>query len=398
MTSLPLEGLRVLDLTRALAGPYCTSLLGDLGADVIKVEALPTGDASRLWGPFDGDRSLYFFSANRNKRSVAITFRSDEGRRLLGRLADHVDVIVENFRLGVLRDIGLAPEVLRARRPGLVIASVTGFGPVGPDRDAAGLDQIAQGMSGLMSVTGSGGEGPLRVGIPIIDIVSGITAAFSVAAAVAARNDGRGGAHVQTSLLENALSVMTFQAQRYLSIGEVPGPQGNHHPVISPYGVFRAADGPVNIAVGSQRQWRTLCELIGAPELADDERFADGPRRLAARDALTAELERRLAVRPVAEWLPAIRAAGIPCGPIRAMDEVFSDPQVAALEVVKDVGGEPLMRGPVWVDGVSAPIRRPPPELGEHTREVLAEIGMTTEEIDDLVAADIVRAASETGR
>ncbi|MWA03507.1 CoA transferase [Actinomadura sp. LD22] len=393
MAPLPLDGLRVLDLTRAMAGPYCTSLLGDLGADVVKVEALPAGDASRLWGPFDGPRSVYFDSANRNKRSVALTFRSEQGRRLLARLAERADVIVENFRPGVLSAIGLDPDELRARRPELVIAGVTGYGPVGPDRDAGGLDQIAQGMSGLMSVTGdAGGGGPLRVGIPIIDIVSGMACALGVAAAVAGRARG-GGAHVQTSLLENALAVMTFQAQRYLTLGEVPGPQGNHHPVISPYGVFRTADRPVNIAVGSQRQWRVVCELIGAPELADDPRFADVPARVEARDALTGELERRLGTRRADEWIADLRAAGIPCGPIHAMDGVFADPQVEAIGMVRDTGSGPLMRGPLWLDGSPAPIRRTPPALGEHTCEVLGEAGLTEAEIDALIAEGIVRQA-----
>lgn len=395
MASLPLDGLRVLDLTRAMAGPYCTSLLGDLGADVVKVEALPTGDASRLWGPFDGRRSVYFDSANRNKRSIAVTFRSDQGRRLLARLAGHADVIVENFRPGVLSAIGLDPDELRARRPELVIAGVTGYGPVGPDRDAGGLDQVAQGMSGLMSVTGTvEGDGPLRVGIPIIDIVSGMACALGVTAALAGRGRGGDGAHVQTSLLENALAVMTFQAQRYLTLGEVPGPQGNHHPVISPYGVFRTADRPVNIAVGSQRQWRVLCELIGAPRLAEDPRFADGPARVEARDALTAELELRLKTRPADEWIAELRAAGVPCGPIHTMDGVFGDPQVEALGMVRDTAqAGPVMRGPLWLDGAPAQVRLAPPALGEHTREVLAEVGLAAGEIDALIAEGTVRQA-----
>ncbi|TDD87986.1 CoA transferase [Actinomadura darangshiensis] len=398
MAPLPLDGLRVLDLTRAMAGPYCTSLLGDLGADVVKAEALPTGDASRLWGPFDGHRSVYFDSANRNKRSIAVAFRSEPGRRLLARLAADADVIVENFRPGVLAAIGLDPDELRARRPELVIAGVTGYGPVGPDRDAGGLDQIAQGMSGLMSVTGEmDGGGPLRVGIPIIDIVSGMTCALGIAAAVAGRRRGGAGAHVQTSLLENALAVMTFQAQRYLTLGEVPGPQGNDHPVISPYGVFRTADRPVNIAVGSQRQWRVLCELIGAPRLADDPRFADGAARVEARAALTAELEPRLRTRPADEWIADLRAAGIPCGPIHAMDGVFGDPQVEALGMVRDTAAGPLMRGPLWLDGSPAPVRRTPPALGEHTREVLAEAGLTAGEIDALIAEGVVRQAVRAG-
>jgi crotonobetainyl-CoA:carnitine CoA-transferase CaiB-like acyl-CoA transferase len=391
---LPLSGIRVVDLTRALAGPFCTALLGDLGADVIKVEGLPDGDATRAWPPLSGERSLYYLSANRNKRSIALDLRSPDGRSILADLVTGADVLVENFRPGVLVKLGLDRELLRCERPDLVIASVSGFGEVGPMRHDAGLDQVAQGMSGLMSVTGAGDQTPMRVGVPIIDMAAGMFTALGIVASLVGRAGTGRAPRVNTSLLESAISLMTFQAQRYLSNGEVPAPQGNDHPIISPYGTFHASDQPLNVAVGSQSQWAALCGVLGAPHLMTALAYAAPELRVANKAALYAELNELFGTRSAQHWLGGLRSAGVPCGPIYALDQVFADPQVQALEMVQrpvdSSWPDDLLRGPLWIDGHPSAIHRNPPELGEHTREVLGEIGYARTTIDHLLAAGVI--------
>ncbi|GAB3710397.1 CaiB/BaiF CoA transferase family protein [Nocardiopsis oceani] len=402
--ALPLDGITVMDLSRALAGPYCTALLGDLGAAIVKVESAKGGDSTRTWPPFEGDHSLYFDSTNRNKQSIAVDFYSKEGRRLLWGLATSADVLVENFRPGVLSTMGLDPEQLREANPGLVIASVSGFGTVGPLAQSAGLDQVAQAMSGLMSVTGPDADHPTRVGLPVMDIYAGLFTAVGICASLAGRDrqDGQG-RQVATSLLEAGLAISAFQGQNYLSTGAVPSPQGNNHPVLAPYGVFRTADIPAIIAVGSQAHWRVFCEVIGAPELTDDPRFATGRERSVNRDALTEQIEVRLAAKPGMEWVEALREAGVPTGPIYTYEQVFADPQVQALDMVQRVqrsdGSDlPLLRGPLNIDGEATPLRKAPPALGEDTRAVLGGLGLDEVQIAGLVDAGIVRQAATGGR
>jgi crotonobetainyl-CoA:carnitine CoA-transferase CaiB-like acyl-CoA transferase len=390
----PLAGVRVVDLTRALAGPFCTALLGDLGADVIKVEGLPKGDPTRHWPPFDGPRSLYYLSANRNKRSLALDLRSPEARVILAELVARADVLIENFRPEVLARLGLDRQRLSVERPDLVVASVSGFGEVGPMRNDAGLDQVAQGMSGFMSVTGAGENTPMRAGVPIVDMAAGMYTAVGIAASLAGRAATGRAVRVNTSLLESAVSLMTFQAQRYLSLGEVPGAEGNDHPIVSPYGTFRAADASINVAVGTEAQWHTLCEVLGGVELLTRAEYADPPRRSANRAALYAELNKLFAREPAHVWLDRLRAGGVPCGPIYAMDEVFADAQVQALGLVEAVpdehGVDNLLRGPLWVDGQASSIRRHPPGFGQHSREVLAEIGFDDEMINTWITSGVV--------
>lgn len=395
-TSLPLDGITVMDLSRALAGPYCTALLGDLGARIIKVESVKGGDSTRTWPPFEDDHSLYFDSTNRNKESIAVDFYSDQGRKLLWDLAASADVLVENFRPGVLATMGLDPEKLREVNPGLVIASVSGFGTTGPLAQAAGLDQVAQGMSGLMSVTGPDADSPTRVGVPVMDLYAGVFTAVGVCASLAGRagNGGRGH-QVGTSLLEAGLAISAFQGQNYLSTGTVPTPQGNNHPVLAPYGVFRTADIPAIIAVGNQAHWKTFCRIIGAPELEEDPRFAIGRDRSVHREELTRLIEERLQHRPGLEWIDEFRAAGIPTGPIYTYAQAFDDPQVQALQMVQHVqridgSPLPLLRGPLSVDGVATGVRKAPPALGEDTRSVLEGLGLDEDQIAGLVAAGIV--------
>lgn len=402
---LPLEEVVVMDLSRALAGPYCTALLGDLGADIIKVESAKGGDSTRTWPPFEDEHSLYFESTNRNKRSIAVDFYSEQGRQLLWDLAAEADVLVENFRPGVLAKMGLAPDQLREVNPGLIVASVSGFGTTGPLAQAAGLDQVAQGMSGLMSITGPDAESPTRVGVPVMDIYAGAFTAVSICAALAGRsgNDCRGH-DVGTSLLEAGLAISAFQGQNYLSTGTVPVPQGNEHPVLSPYGVFHTADIPVIIAVGNQTHWKSFCTIIDAVELEDDPRFALGRYRSENRAELTGLIEQKLTNRPGLEWIEAFRSVGIPTGPIYNYAQAFEDPQVQALQMVQhtqrlDGSPLPLLRGPLNIDGEATGIRKTPPTLGEDTRAVLEELGLDEAQITGLIETGIVQeTAVETVR
>lgn len=395
-TAGPLAGITVLDLSRALAGPYATALLADMGATVIKVESVKDGDSSRSWPPFENEHSLYFDSANRGKSSVAVDFYTPEGKNLLRKLALEADVLIENFRPGVLANMGLDPKELRASNPGLIVASITGFGATGPLARTAGLDQVAQGMSGLMSVTGQDAENMYRFGVPIVDMCAGIFAAYGMAAALAERARTGEGLDISTSLLESALALSAFQGQRYLSNGEVPVPHGNDHPVLAPYGVFKTADIPVIISVGNDKQWLQLCALLGDPGLAEEADYATGRDRSINRKALALRLEKLLTARPGLEWLEAFRTAKIPCGPIYNYAEVFTDPQVQALDMVRTVtrhdGTElPLLRGPLSVNGEPTPVRKAPPALGEDTRKVLEDLALAPGQIEKLIASGIVR-------
>lgn len=398
VASGPLSGITVLDLSRALAGPYATALLADMGATVIKVESVKGGDSTRSWPPFDNEHSLYFDSTNRGKSSLALDFYSEEGKSLLRRLALEADVLVENFRPGVLREIGLDPKELRAQKPDLVIASVTGFGTSGPLSQTAGLDQVAQGMSGLMSVTGADADNMFRVGLPVIDIYSGVFIAFGIASALVGRERTGEGMEVSTSLLESALAISVFQSQRYLSTGEVPEPQGNNHPVLAPYGVFKTADIPIIIAVGNDKQWQQLCGLLGDPALADEAGYQTGRDRAMNRDTLTTKIEGLLASRSGLDWIEDFRAAKIPTGPIYNYRQVFEDRQVKALDMVKKVkrldGSElPLLRGPLSINGEATPVRKPPPALGEDTLRVLQDLQLTEQQITGLIETGVVGAA-----
>ena len=388
----PLDGITVVDLSRALAGPYCTALLADLGATIIKVESLNGGDTARAWPPFQDGHSLYFDSVNRNKRSVCLDFYSAEGREILDRLVAGADVLVENFKLGTLDDMGLTAAHLDQLNPQLVVASVNGFGTVGPLKDDAGLDQVIQGISGLVSVTGADAEHSYRVGVPIVDITSGIVCAFGIVCALFGRMNGQPVSRVSTSLLEAALNLSVFQGQRALSLGETPTPQGNNHPSIAPYGVFTTSTEPITIAVANDRQFRIFCELLEVPDAADEPRFLHGADRSAHRDELKELIDTRLASKTAKDWVPIISGAGIPCGPIYNYTQAFATEQVAALGLVHnrqrgDGSALPLLRGPLSMNGEASEIASPPPLLGEHTAEVLREIGLSDDDIARLEAA-----------
>jgi len=398
----PLEGIRVLDLTRALAGPFCTALLSDLGAEIIKVEGSPTGDPARDWGPFKGEDSLYFASVNRGKSSITLDFRAPGSIELLREMISQVDVVIENFRPGVMTKMGLDPDELRAKNPRLVVSSVSGYGSVGPERESAGLDQVAQGMSGLMSVTGPDKDHLYRFGVPIVDELAGLFSAVGILAALVGRERHGEGSRIETSLLEAGISAMIFQAQQFLSLGLVPEPQGNQHPVICPYGAFATADTPLTIAVGTTRHWELFCGILGEPELASRPEYATGSLRKANNDALTADIERLLSANTAAHWLPRLREAGIPAGPIYTVDQTFADPQVQALEMVQHVADDrgelvPMLRGPLSVDGEFTRVKSAAPLLGAHGRDVLKRFGYDESRIDSLIEAGVLKLRDEKG-
>nr|WP_294167467.1 CaiB/BaiF CoA-transferase family protein [uncultured Sphingomonas sp.] len=379
----PLEGIRVLDLSRVLAGPWCTQLLADLGADVIKIERPGQGDDTRHWGPpWHGegeDRvAAYFLAANRGKRSAAIDFSQPEGAGLVRRLAEKSDVVVENFKVGALAKFGLDAETLRAANPKLIYASITGFGQDGPYKDRAGYDYIIQGMSGLMSITGQpdgapGGE-PMRVGVAVVDLFTGMYTANAILAALVRRGVTGEGAHIDSALFDVSLAILANQASNALVSGQDPPRQGNTHPNIVPYQPFACADQPLIIAVGNDRQFARLAAILGAPEWVQDERFATNAARVAHRADLIPLIQERLAKRPAADWFGDLDAAGIPAGPINTISQALSDPQAVHRQMVQAMERFRLVGSPLRVDGESSASIRPPPRLGEHTTEVLAEL------------------------
>ncbi|MEX1007013.1 MAG: CaiB/BaiF CoA-transferase family protein [Acidimicrobiia bacterium] len=381
----PLTGLRVVDLAVARAGPTCVRQLADFGADVVQVQP-PSGTVSFASGGSDGA------NLHRNKRSVIIDLATEQGHAVLLRLVEHADVLVENFRPAVKHRLRVDPDTLWVVNPRLVYASISGFGQDGPYADRPGVDQIAQGLGGLMSVTGPPGTGPSRVGIAISDTAAGTILTQGVLAALIARERTGRGQWVHTSLLESMISFMDFQAARWLIDHEVPGQVGNQHPTVVPMGTFPTADGYVNVS--AMGDFPGFCSLIGAPEIADDPRFADGSSRLEHRDALEAAIGEAFRARPTAEWVELL-AEVVPCGPVLRIDEVFRDPQVHHLGMTRTVvnlSGEEIevLRPPLTFSETPATIRRGPSLAGAHTREVLEEIGYGADEIDALLTAGAV--------
>jgi crotonobetainyl-CoA:carnitine CoA-transferase CaiB-like acyl-CoA transferase len=388
----PLAGTRVLDLTRYLAGPFCTMLLADYGADVVKVES-PKG---REFRPPGAERDSYFFlSANRGKRSITLDVRSAEGRELILRLLPRFDVLVENFRPGVMEKLGLAPEALTREFPRLIYCGISGFGSDGPYANRPGFDQIAQGMSGFMSLTGTEESGPTRAGIAISDLLGGIFGAHGIQLALLARERSGRGQIVHTSLLEATIGILAWGAGLFFESGSVPGPAGQHHPLSSPYGRFHARDGYVNIAAGNEAMWEKLARALGRADWLADERFRDLFGRIAHRTALSAEIESVLETEDVARWVEVLNRAGIPAGPVLDLAQVFSDPQVLAREMVVELPHPEIETFkttglPVKLSRTPGRIERRPPLLGEHTEEVLGECGLAPEEIERLRAKEVI--------
>jgi crotonobetainyl-CoA:carnitine CoA-transferase CaiB-like acyl-CoA transferase len=394
--TLPLDGVRVLDLSRALAGPFCSQMLGDMGADVLKIEQPGVGDNARGWGPpFQGGESSYFLSANRNKRSMALNLRDERGAELLRRLIAQSDVLLENFVPGTLDRLGFDYATCRAIKPDLIYCSISGFGQIGPERERAAYDQIVQGLGGIMSVTGAVDGPPMRVGIAIADITAGMFAAYAIMVALYHRERTGAGQMIDTSLLDGQLATLTYQAGRYFATGESPSTSGNQHPTIVPYGVYRCADAYFNLAVGTEDLWRRFCAAIGRDDLYADPRFATNRERLRHRDELNALLEPLFAARSIAEIEGPLSAAGVPCGAVRDLHAVFSDPQVAALGLVQQL--DHPTAGPISVVGppyrfsaTPGAVRLPPPLLGQHTDEVLNQLGYSAEAISALREAHVI--------
>jgi formyl-CoA transferase len=394
----PLDGIRVLDLSRVLAGPWCTQLLADLGAEVIKVERPGSGDDTRHWGPpwhGEGDRRVaaYFLSCNRGKKSAAIDFARPEGAALVRKLAGQADVVVENFKVGGLGKFGLDAAKLRAANPRLIYASITGFGQDGPYADRAGYDFIIQGMGGMMSVTGlpdgEPGGGPMRAGVAIADLFTGMYACAAILASLYAREKTGEGATIDMALFDTQLAVMANQASNTLISGKDPPRQGNTHPNIVPYQPFEAADQPIIIAVGNDRQFARLADICGHREWVGDERFASNGARVANRSDMVSLVADVIRERPAAEWLDQLEAAGIPAGPINLVTQALSDIQAQHRQMVRTIAGTPLVGSPVRLDGHRADSDLPPPALGEHTDEVLSGL-LNGDELAGLRASGVI--------
>jgi crotonobetainyl-CoA:carnitine CoA-transferase CaiB-like acyl-CoA transferase len=377
----PLSGIVVADFSRVLSGPLATMLLGDLGAEVIKVEHPDGGDDTRSWGPpFVEDTTAYFLSANRNKRSIALDLRSDHGRKVALALADRADVLVENFRPGTMDRLGLGYEELSGRNPGLVYCSISGFGS-GAGRDLAGYDFLVQAVGGLMSITGPEQGEPVKVGVALVDVITGLHAVIGIQAALLARAETGTGQLVGLNLLSSLLASLVNQGSSFVTAGVVPGPLGDRHPSIVPYQTLDAADRPFAVAVGNDRQFRSFCAALALPELADDARFAYNAARVEHRTELIELLEPVLASQPASHWLARLEDAGVPCGPINDLAEAFALAERLGLAPVVTLPG-PGGRGaqlanPISLSENPAAYRLPPPRHGEHTKEILEWLDMT---------------------
>lgn len=386
-----LEGVKVLDLSRILTGPYCTMMLADLGAEVIKVEP-PGGDDTRQWGPpFVNGESTYFMSVNRNKKSITLNLRSEGGRKVFFRLLQWADVLVENFRPGTMEKLGLGYPVLREHNPGLVYCAISGFGLTGPYKDKPGYDVLAQALGGMMAVTGTEDGQLVKAGMSVADIGAGMFAAFGILAALRHRDRTGEGQVVDTSLLEAMLAWHTYHATAFFASGKLPRPLGTAHPSIAPYQAVRARDGHLVIAVGNDALWQKFCAATGLTHLQNDPRFATNPLRVQHRAELIALIEARFAEQPSAYWVAALDAAGVPAGPILDYSQIYQDPHVLhrqmAVEVEHPTAGPVKLPGvPVKFSATPGEIHSPPPTLGQHTDEVLSGLGFSAAEIEDLKA------------
>jgi crotonobetainyl-CoA:carnitine CoA-transferase CaiB-like acyl-CoA transferase len=392
-----LSGITVLDLTRVMSGPYCTLVLADMGARVIKIEHPQRGDDTRAWGPpFVNGESIYFLSVNRNKESLTLDFKQPEGRRMLDALLVRADVLVENFRPGTLARLGLDYPALAARYPRLIYASISGYGQTGPLRDLAGYDAVAQAEGGLMSITGAPEGPPFRLGLPIADLVAGLFAAQGILLALLSRSVSGRGQHVDIAMHDSVAALLTYQAAGCLATGNNPPRMGNAHESIVPYGTFDVRDGLLMLAVGNDDQFRRFCEAAGVSSLAADERFATNPERVAHRDALVPLVAPVLRSRGRDEWVSLLRKAGVPCGAVRTIGEMVADPQLAARDMIATVshptaGELRLVGNPVKLSDAARRGDRRAPALGQHTDAILiGELGLSADEVRELRTRGVV--------
>lgn len=392
-----LGGLRVLDLSRILSGPFCTMTLADLGADVIKIENSGTGDDTRSWGPpYLGDEAAYFLSVNRNKRGLAVDLKSTEGAELVRRLARTADVVVENFRPGTVARLGLGYEQVSADNPGVVYASISGYGQTGPYSQEPGYDAIAQALSGVMSVTGENDGPPVRVGVSGADLAAGMWTTIGVLAALRERERTGVGQWVDVSLLDGQIAWLTYVAGGYFATGHVPDRYGSAHPTIVPYQAFPTADGHIMIAAGNDDLWRRFAKAIGLGELAEDSRFATNPDRVRNRDELLPAIERVLALRSAQEWSTILAEAAVPSGPINTVDQALSHPQVVSRGMIEETehpsaGSVRTVAAPIKLSADPPRTRCAPPQHGQHTDEVLAGLGVDGDRLAELREKGVVR-------
>jgi crotonobetainyl-CoA:carnitine CoA-transferase CaiB-like acyl-CoA transferase len=392
-----LEGIVVLDLTRVLAGPLATMLLGDLGADVVKVERPESGDDTRGWGPpFVGTESAYYLGVNRNKRSITLDLAADRGREVLAKMVRNVDVVIDNFKLGTLERWGLDDDWYRHNAPGVVRCTISGYGSTGPKAGTPGYDFILQAETGLMSITGEADGPPAKLGVAIVDICTGLSATISVLAALAARHRTGQGQRTEVTLHDTGLMMLANVAANHLASGTVPGRYGNGHPNIVPYRTYRASDGEIALAVGNDAQFRKLAEVVGRPEWADDPRFARNRDRVEHRDMIDGLIQEIVGSRTRSEWMTDLDAAGVPAGPINDVAEALAAPHARGRDMVTELehpilGMIRTLGLPIRLDATPTSIRRHPPMMGEHTDEVLTELaGMSPAQIARLRADGVV--------
>ena len=392
----PLDDLFVVDLSRILSGPVCTMLLGDMGADVTKIEPPPLGDDSRQWGPpFIGGISTYFLSINRNKKSLGLNLKTEEGRRILWKLLERADVVIENFRPGVLARLGFGYEDVSKKNPQAVYCSISGFGQTGPYRDRPGYDVIAQGESGMMDLTGYPDGPPTKLGGSLADVVAGLYAFQGILLALLARHKTGAGQHVDVSLLDGMVSTLTYQALIYLTTGRSPQRMGTRHPSIVPYECFQASDGFVNIGVTNQKQWANFCQALGFPEIASDPRFQEMKARLANYAELKLMIDRVVSRMTRADVIKRMSDVGIPAGPINTVGEILEDPQIHAREMVVELthpeyGPLRMLGIPIKLSNTPGAVETAPPRFGEHNREVLSKLGYGEDQVTELAKAGVI--------
>jgi crotonobetainyl-CoA:carnitine CoA-transferase CaiB-like acyl-CoA transferase len=390
-----LEGVRVLDVTQVMAGPFCAMLLADLGADVIKVEP-PAGDTTRQFPGAVGTDSPAFNAVNRGKRSIVLDLKTREAREICVRLARDSDILIENYRPGVMDGFGLGYAALSAMNPALIYASISGYGQTGPSRSKGGFDLVAQGVAGLMSITGERGRSPAKCGVPLTDLGAGLFALTGILAALQHRSRTGAGQHIDTSLVDAGIALSVWEATEYFAGIGIPQPMGSAHRMTAPYQAVRCSDGYITIGAANERLFRRLCELLGHPEWADNPAYADNPRRVARQSELAALIEAVTIHQPRAHWLEMFEANGFPCGPINNYEEVFADPQTIAREMVVEtdhptLGAIRALGTPIKLSATPIDPRRRAPMLGEHTDEVLKERGLSAKEIEGLRASGAVR-------